>query len=33
MREGFKAMRGEILAVGISDDPFGTPAAIDPLLA
>lgn len=30
--EHFPAMTGEILAIGLSDDPFGTPAAIDRLL-
>lgn len=29
----FGAMTGEILAIGLSDDPFGTPAALDRLLA
>lgn len=29
----FPAMTGEILAIGLSDDPFGTPAALDRLLA
>ena len=28
----FPAMTGEILAIGLSDDPFGTPAALDRLL-
>jgi predicted alpha/beta hydrolase len=28
----FSAMTGEILAIGLSDDPFGTPEAIDRLL-
>lgn len=28
----FPAMTGEILAIGLSDDPFGTPEAIDRLL-
>lgn len=29
----FAAMTGEILALGLSDDPFGTPAALNRLLA
>ncbi|GAA5165020.1 alpha/beta hydrolase family protein [Viridibacterium curvum] len=29
----FRSMRGEILAIGIADDPFGTPVAIQRLLA
>ena len=28
----FPAMTGEMLAIGLSDDPFGTPAALDRLL-
>jgi len=30
--EHFPAMTGEMLAIGLSDDPFGTPAALDRLL-
>ncbi|HEX6735388.1 MAG TPA: alpha/beta hydrolase [Azonexus sp.] len=29
----FAEMRGELLAIGIEDDPFGTPAALERLLA
>jgi predicted alpha/beta hydrolase len=31
--ESFQNMTADILAIGIADDPFGTPAAIDRLLA
>lgn len=30
--EHFPSMTGEMLAIGLSDDPFGTPAALDRLL-
>lgn len=29
----FAEMRGDLLAIGVDDDPFGTPAALDRLLA
>ena len=29
----FAAMRGDLLAIGLEDDPFGTPAALERLLA
>lgn len=33
LRAGFDAVRAETLAIGLEDDPFGTPAAIHRLLA